>query len=298
MSLLDDFAKFSGYQLASGDIDPMYPVLKEVYRAEALDPEIALWRTLLYVTWYHIGTAEAVWTRFPEPGLLDRPLSYYPTGIERRGFRGNDKGQALVNEVLTHLTEHYGSLVKWVDAIRHSTKPDAFLGWTEARKEFEGFSGNGPWSSYKWVDLLKNVHGYPFEAPDIGVGGQGDTAGPVCGMVALTGLSARDCITNFRKQRELLEMTRALGAPLGGLDQLETCLCDFNSLLKGSYYSGRDLDMLMQQLGGCSPVFWRARSAVFDDRSLGEVQGWHGIRKARDKVYSQGGRVLAPWDPL
>lgn len=281
--LFDDFCRFAKAQIESGDIDPMYPLLRRFYANEELDREQALWRTLLYVAWYHVGSAEKVWRAVPEP----RPLTAHdvrglPTGIERRAFRGNTNAALFLNAALGRA----GKLASWVDSFGEGTR-----GWDRAREEIRALPWCGPWASYKFADLMKHVHGLPLEASDIGVGGASETAGPIPGMVRLTGEPWKECAQNVGLQRRLLALACDAGVPFAGLDQLETALCDFNSLCKGGYYVGHDIDDNMTKLRDSGAGLWESR-AVFDDRWRGEVGGWFGVRKPMKTVYSKAGRVL------
>jgi hypothetical protein len=280
--LFADFCRFAKAQVESGDIDPMYPTLKRFYAAEKIGPEAALWRTLLYVTWYHVGSAERAWTRWPSPGELPvHAVASFPTGTERRGFRGLSGAGRAVAFVRGVLRAAGGNLSRWVESFGEGQE-----GWKAARRALEAIDGAGPWASYKWTDLLVSVHGLPFEATDIGVGGQGETAGPVCGMVLLTGRPWKDCATKVYLQRGLLDAALLAGVPFRGLDQLETALCDFNSLSKGGYYHGHDIDQQMSQLSGSGAGLWEARTASFADRFRGEASGWIGVRKDWKRAYA------------
>lgn len=286
----EDFILFARAQIASGDIDPTYPLLRSYYKAEQLDDETALWRTLLYVTWYHIGSAETAWKRYPKPGPLDgNVIMALPTGVERRGFRGAS-GCNLARAFVANVLKRAGSdgLWRWMKSC--GTGED---GWRNVRQELEAVSGAGPWASFKWADLMRNVHGFCIEAPDIGVGGKGEMAGPIPGMVALTGRPWKECANDVGLQKELLARAVARGVPFGGLDEMETCLCDFNSMLKGGYYVGHDLDDQMTKLQGSTAGLWEARRC-FDDKWRGELgqPTWFGVDKKRKTVYRDQGVIL------
>jgi len=79
----------------------------------------------------------------------------------------------------------------------------------------------------------------------------------------------------------LLDECRDLGVPFAGLDQLETSLCDVNSLRKGHYYVGHDIDLMMKHLSGAGENFWTARRKVIPGEYLGELWGWQGVRKEK-----------------
>lgn len=288
MAIFDDFCKFANLHVTSGDVDPMYPVLRNVYEWDRLSPEIKLWRTLLYVTWYHVGTAEFMWTGIPAPRLVHPDeVEGLATGIERRGFRGNTKAANFINDALNLNLFGKKGLLGWLEF-------KGPLGWRYARQAFEGLRGAGPWASYKWADLLLNVVGVPILADEIGIGGGGKTAGPIPGLAYVTGEPLNECIWDPNVWRTLFNQCLMLGVPFQGVDQLETSLCDFNSLVKGRYYVGHDIDMQMEQLKGCHNKFWEARARSFEPKWLGEIGGWNGVRKSLKTTYRDKGVI---WEP-
>jgi hypothetical protein len=108
-------------------------------------------------------------------------------------------------------------------------------------------------------------------------------------MVRLTGQPWKRCATDVMLQRQLLLECRDRGVPFNGLDQLETALCDFNSLCKGTYYVGHDIDQQMDQLKNLGREWWDARKAAFPSGYLGEVSGWPGVRKELKRQYADDG---------
>ena len=293
--LFPAFVGFARQHVASGDIDPTYPVLRNVYKAERCDIDHALWRTFLYVVWYNLRSAEAMWKIAPAPASLPVPellASGLPaTGTERRGFRGLAGYRLARAHVDAVLMRTGGDLRGWVES---AAGPGGEEGWRRIRKEWQTLPHGGPWSSYKWADLLAHVHGYPITADDIGVGGGSPTAGPIPGMVALTGESWKRCAADVPFQRELLARCHDQGVSFSGLDQMETSLCDFNSMLKGGYYVGHDIDQQQQVFQTSSAVWWEARAASFRPKYLGESNGWIGVRPKLNDHFKKTGKVWFP----
>jgi len=179
---LKAFCEFAKAHIKSRDIDPAYPVLRHCL-TEFDDRPDRIWRTILYVTFYDLGSTELAWAKYPTPPGNVAPFAL-PTGVERRGFRGQpDRVAANLNGVL-EAGRVAGGLDKWVD---EQIGDGGEAGWTRARLAFEALPFCGPWASYKWADLLKHTLDEPIDAPDIGVGGRGKTAGPIPGMEWLTG---------------------------------------------------------------------------------------------------------------
>lgn len=256
--LREDFFRFSALQLDSGDIDPAYPLLSAFLTGREL--ETSLWALALFVAHYHLGSFETAFAMTESDWA--RPLPPLPTGVERRGFRG---ASAKLSAHLAAVRQHR-PLALWLsDALPH--------GWDAVRSQYELLPFCGPWSSYKWADLLANVLSLPLVATSIG-----ETGGPVETMARFPGATPAG----------LLAEGRARGVAFRGLDQVETCLCDFGSLLKGHYYPGHDIDQMMSQLGPAS-AFWRLRRATFRPEHLGEIGGWSGIRKGLLRRYADSG---------
>lgn len=285
--LFQDFKTFACGQLLTTDIDPAYPVLRHHFRTEGWSKERRIWATILYVTAYHLGSAYALWKFYPKPGKIDF-LPHFRTGIERRGFRG-EHGAALAQKHLNHICDWvhnsiYKDLVGWLEA--HAGY-GGITGWANVRRAFEQFPYCGPWASYKFADLVKHVLGYPIVAPDLGVGGGGATAGPIPGLVLLTGEPWDKCARDITLQKDFLDYCLNSGIPFAGFDQLETSLCDFNSLVNGRYYLGHDIDMMMEQIGeGQAQPLWEARISAIPQACRGEHnQRWFGVRKELKKMY-------------
>ena len=281
------FCRFSTAHVLSKDIDPAYPMLKDVYEHLNLTLDERVWRTVLYTCFYSLGSAELAWDRYPTPPDRVEPFCL-PTGVERRGMRGQpDRVADHLNDVLT-AAQAFGGVGRWAQeqACQRGTE-----GWDNTRQAFESLRHCGPWASYKWADLMKHTLGFDIEASDIGVGGRGKKAGPIPGMVWLTGMDWKECANDISSQKLLLKICRDKGVPFAGLDQLETSLCDVNSMIKGRYYVGHDIDLMMTQLQTATPMFWESRSRVFDPQWLGENGGWFGSRHELESLFKIRGEV-------
>jgi hypothetical protein len=273
-----DFIRFAQLQLSTRDIDPAYPVLKSAFDAEAIDTETRLWRLVLYLTYYNLTSAAEAWTRTPQPSL--EGIDALPTGIERRGMRGNPEAVRKFIKSLLDKRRQCGSLEKWIERDFGMIPSRS---WRRIRESMETCWGAGSWASYKWADLLKNVMQYPITADDIGLGGGSTTAGPVPGLALLTGEPVEKCFKDVALQVKTYEEMR-LHVPFEGLEEFETALCDFNSLSKGNYYVGHDIDQMAERLPEGS-IFWAARRASLPNQCLGEIQGWSGVRKELKSLY-------------
>lgn len=283
-----DFCEWSRWHLWSGDYDPIYPWLKQVFTFQDLTERERLWRLYLYVAFYHLGSCLTLWRHdgYDEPTVIPEADLALPTGTERRCFRGQPAPAHTNIKQAVETGALEPSLWNTLSGER---------GWDEARDQFESIPWNGPWASYKWADLLAHVMDYDITASDLGVGGNSKTAGPIPGMVKVTGADWKRCANDVSFQKELLAATRSQGVPFTGLDQLETCLCDYNSAIKGHYYVGHDIDLYGSQLDFAPPVYWEARQETFPHLFLGERHGWEGVREDLQTLYRDHG-VIRWWE--
>ena len=290
---LRDFARFGRAMILNGDIDPQFWILRYMYKKLELDRNTALWWTCIYLLYYHLGSAVQAWKRYPELDIIrkkdwSRDLPYFK---QRRCFRGNEHAR---NQINTIVKVSDGDLATWIDNL---VGDGGELGWTRVRKAMSELPYHGPWSSYKFCDMMKFVHSYPITAPDIGTK-PGATAGPIAGLNSLTGLDWKKCVNDNQLHRDLLQMTVDLGAPVNGLDQLESMLCDYQSLINGRYYVGHDIDRDQVQLelerrrNSVLDILWEARLHIFDERLLGELGGWSEVRSHLNKVYKDRRRII------
>lgn len=290
---LRDFAMFGRAMILSGDIDPQFPILRHMYEYLELDRNTALWWTCIYLLYYHLGSAVQAWKRYPKPDIILKKdwSSDLPYFKQRRCFRGNKHARNQIN-TLVSLSD--GDLVTWIDNLVSTNREKS---WTRIREAVSELPYHGPWSSYKFCDMMKFVHSYPITAPDIGTK-PGATAGPIAGLNTLTGLGWNRCAGDSQLHRDLLQMVIDLGAPVNGLDQLESMLCDWQSLNNGRYYLIHDIDRDLAQLETVgksdryAKILYETRYQIFDKRFLGELNNWKGVRSELNSVYRDRRRII------
>jgi hypothetical protein len=284
--LIADFTEFCLPYLYSKDNDPAYPVLREVQRMRGLSLKECTWHNWLYLIWYNLGSAEEIFSNNTKPidrvSLMSLNLNVLPTGTERRGVRGVN-GLNIAKVLLDH---YFQVEVITLETLMHKS-------WWYLFESIQNIPYCGTWAAYKWCDLCKNVLCLDICADDIGMGGKGKNAGPVPGMVQLTGESWKSCALNIDLQRELYNyLVLRKSIPFKGLEEMETALCDFNSLTHGRYYVGHDIDKQQEDIKGLPLLYWKAREHVFPGSFLGEKNGWSGVRKHLCTLYRDNGIIF------
>jgi hypothetical protein len=295
----DDFVTFGRLMIASRDLDPLYDVLVSLYEAKGLNEERRLWFTALYLAYYNLPSAAAAFyvvpslRHFEEYAMHDSVVSEvikgYPTGIERRGLRGG--------KVIDHLRDYarqvkvIGTQLGWLaTAFRpHSTPEENYEDfWNLAQVPW----GNGRWAAYKWAELLKTVHRYPLAAPDLRLP---FCSGPKEGLCWLFGEEKNAPVEHLNMLAEALKLRLEVAGLHVSWEELETLLCNFNSMRKGKYYVGHDIDELQVRLYQANAWFpepselqwlWKAREDALPREYLGEMNNIMTPEAIRERMHN------------
>lgn len=283
MTLLDDYLRWHRLQVETGDIDPAYPVLRTV--GLAVGPEAAAWLCFHHTSHYHIGSALRSFSYGPGEAL---PISLLklPTGTERRGNRDPRKFAAHWEDLRKKVAAYGGA-----DAFLTPTRSGR-AGWREIVERVEGVHGNGRWAGYKIAEVAQKVLGKPISAPDAG---HANSTGPRKGLARLEkvppGNTPRVIAYLDARTRWLQEKAKE-----PDVAQIETSLCDFNSLCSGHYYLGHDIDQQLEHLlavpSDLTPLALEARRKAFPRRYLAEIRGRNGVDKMRRTAYRDKGKIL------
>jgi hypothetical protein len=276
---MDDFIYFCRLQLDTGDYDAHIPFLKEL--SDGMHYEEAARLGFLYMAYYNEASAYLAHTNFRGYPHLD-----LPTEVQRRNLYSKEQMQMH----LAHL-EDYGP---WEVQLR------ACGSWEDLLSKIADIYGNGRWAAYTTSELLMHLLCLPVEPTSFEIL---MSSGPRQGLGWLG-----YCETEESAHEVHNIMQVELGVDIH-LSQMESLLCDWAGMCKGTFYAGRNIDRqqgrivkvarLVRDRGGDHSVLQRlleVRRAVFPADSLGENNGWCGIDKARLKVYKETRRVLAPWE--
>lgn len=298
--MLADADLFAEWHVRSGDVDPVYPVLAAIIGDDglALSPDEAAELVLLYVAYYSLPSALRAWLegwRLGTP-LTDEQLRY-TTGTERRGHRDVRQFRNHLDALATIVSAHGG--------------PAAFLDpktitpqrrWESLQRRIASVHGNGRWAGYKLGEICDTVLGLRCPPPDAG---HAFSSGPRKGLADLFPETAKIAGHDPRSVAVLDGFTDTLverwGLPVA---QVETVLCDWHSMTKGAYYVGHDIDLMNTQMARelhdrstsavrkAGNLMARARLVSFDERWLGELQGWAGVRPALKRAYLDRKEVI------
>jgi len=265
--------------------------------------------SFLYVAWYNLPSA---WRAF---NMMTYPMELmcnwidpkWPTGTERRANRGG--------KVIEHIQDYFlkiaGSKNQWswyTEGLMPADKLGVYSevltelhdNWYVLNDRIQTLYMNGRWAGYKHCEVLQKVNGLPVTAPHMG---HANSSGPREGLgmlydtgglennspdvIAELDMMSLDLVARLNEATELdLEV-----------EDVETILCNWKSMMKGKYYVGHDIDELQEQILRAvergilsnqeARYLWRARKAVLPHEYLGELNGWEGVDKRRMKAYRE-----------
>lgn len=303
------FAAFGREHLKSEDIDPVYPVLKWIQRDLSL--EEAMWSTFLYVAWYNLPSGLEVFSHWPTPdrGILEwLETVRYPTGVERRNLRGG-RVYAHIKSYLDTMEDYSTQYAFWFKDVPHrrpKTLEERQDNWRQVNENIRELFGNGRWAAYKMCEVFVRVNGLSIiEAPDMG---NAHSSGPRHGLARFYGEvegEHSDAIQLLDAMGEDLQyrVSRAIGEHVD-IEHLETMLCDWNSVAKGKYYVGHDIDQMLEQAvrakedGKLSEKNYRlilaARKETLPHEYLGELGSppWYTVDPDRKKHYVNRDKII------
>lgn len=306
---LKDFIYFSQRQYDCLDYDPFHPMLWHLQKG--MDTETALWHSVLYMAFYNMGSFHVVFNNCDVLKMPPEWTAKLPVGTQRRNLRGG--------RVLKHLADFIkqakkaGGLDNFLaQGMRGSWLHKPKANWRWLTWSVNGVWGNGRWSTYTSSELFQKANGLPVLPTDImNEGSSGPRTGLsyVYNLIPPKGAKVVPLLDKLALQfYELVKPQIKTNIPYlpkrhYDLGMVESQLCDFNSLRKGRYYIGRDIDRDQDRLRETSKALkllgrkdklddvWAAREAVFDVRYLGEFSGWTGRTQDALRFYLKTGKV-------
>jgi hypothetical protein len=295
VTLADDYRRFHRLAVETGDVDPVYPVLRHYAGTATQSTEERLRLTFLHVAYYNLASAIRVWW---DLGTQAEQLRL-PTGHERRAHRNEGKLTRHLAQ-LDYIAKDRGGYSGFLErAMEGARTPEER--WEAISDAVLSMYGNGRWAAYKTCEMLAKVNGYELHAPDMG---HAYSSGPRQGLELLviglpTGNGRYHVQMLDAASRALVGVLAESGLPGADNETVETTLCDFHSMVTGGYYVGHDIDSLLAVLtpydGKSLPghgVLMEARRASFPDPYLGELHGWSRPDRVRKRVYQRTRQIV------
>jgi hypothetical protein len=292
----------------SHDLDPLYPVLRKL--ENNFNREQSLWLSFLYVAWYNLPSAWKMFcmTTYPTELACLWVDPKWPTGTERRANRGGKVIEHIQDYMLkiagSRNQHHWYTKDLQLDEGVWAVTDELEGNWEILNSRLQTLHMNGRWAGYKHCEVLQKVNDIPVTAPHMG---HVNSSGPRQGLAMLYdcgGLTdnSPDTIAELDAMGwDLVVRLRKATSLHLEVEDVETILCNWKSLMKGKYYVGHDIDELQEQILKAeergilskeeAAYLWRARKAVLPHEYLGELQGWHGVDRRRMQAYRATGKI-------
>lgn len=282
--MFPDYQRFHGLALKTRDVDPVYPVLKDLADTGGLSEEDRIRLVMLHVAYYHMGSALAA---------FEGRISVLPCATERRGHRDPKKLQRHLDD-LKSIGDGPGGFSAWFS---YDLRGEPRECWNRVTERLLGVYGNGRWAAFKTAEMLWKVCGFPIQAPDMG---HAYSSGPRQGLKLLVPNlpegNSRETVRRLDELSEELCVSLRESGLAASVEEVETTLCDFHALVEGRYYVGHDIDQMLRQLldvqSGLTKWALASRREVLPEAYLGEVHGWSGPDRERKSVYKRTGKIV------
>lgn len=285
---LDDLVEFARIMVAANDLEPWAGMLAELYAADDIDREAALWLVKLYNAYDALGSAWGAYRRWPTPQHWHdaddkRAAAMFPCTQERRNLRGGKVVQHL--QSFTNQISGYGH-EPWLKHGLKTGRPGAdFLTLADHVRKIWGV---GRQTAFEWAEFLGKVVAFPVLAPNAMLW---ESEGPRRALQRLYGNPSPTPQWLDARSKECREYLAERGVEMAWWD-FETVICDFNVMRDGRYYPGRHLAALREEIN----------EAKGDDRRMLDAAwarlvppAWQdiapGIDKTKLPVYRDTGEI-------
>jgi len=286
------FIRFSQRQYDALDYDPFHPIFK--YVSDNASKEGGLWASTLFMAFYNDGSAYLAFKNHKPLQDMKPDFSKLPIGLQRRNLRGGliDKYFYMFNRQV----KRYGSIFKF---LTHNFTGDKRKDWYLLQETLNSVWGNGRWSSFTLGEMYQKVNGLPVLPCNLM---NENSSGPRAGLELLMGkavskqkdkmlqeLNDKADVLFKRAKKKIKTNIPYLRKGHYDYAMMESQLCDTQSLLKGRYYIGRDIDRSQELIIDSYKVakqldlkadtineLWNIRSEVFPHEMLGELNDWVG----------------------
>lgn len=304
------FAEFCRYEIAAGGPDPHMRLVGEICRHEQSSWIETAWRGLCYCSVYNVPTAVVLWTHWPAERVRATSVVELTEWL-RNNWRGiafrRERKAVRTPEKLARCLHSAAEWVRELPAKRMEGQLwfDPSLGQV-ARFEMAyddacSVYGFGRYIGQKYVEYAHRYMGTAAAAYDIRPRGGWSPRAALALLFpehepALNGGDSpeelRIADMCAREARERLNNNGIL------LDWylLQVLLCDYKQSAVGRrQYPGKSQDTEMEYNAKIAPhwgecqVMWDARRRIIPDTCLGELQGWHGVRKELGYVLTKHG---------
>lgn len=280
-----------GVELVGGTTPHVLMTVESMNRLD--DPLEKLWFAGCYALAYNWPTAERIWQQW-RPGDFDPDL--FLPWLERNwaGLPIRKERKAIYRK--EYFTESARSYLAFATELAAADPAD----WPQDYENAYSYFGQsckymGRYIGIRWLEVCRRAFGLPWRMPDVRAdGGEHPRKAlallyPQDAPLLLGGNGKREiAVTDLAADRLLVDMALEYGIS-SDYYELQSLLCEYKqSYLGKKHYPGKSIDTEMDYFrrvydhwGAAAreeSTFYDVRARLFPDYSLGEIQGWDGVR--------------------
>jgi hypothetical protein len=272
------------------DIDPAFPMMREIFRRYKLSYEQQLWNTFLYTVFYHIGSVFLVSQEFPDYEKVNLPRLFRWF----RKFDNNERRSLFQKDRIRHALPCGGNpgkyqferLVESYFQVVGASQKNFIEGVTTASdmlKRICTVNGIGRHAGLAYVETLIRCVGVKLEP---------DTYANIAGNESHQGFAyfaGKDAVSPNEAAEIVGELMPKLAAAYPDIPVdamwMETVGCAFRKLVEGRLYLGYYLDRQADEINTTSALplacgahwetLWQMREEIFPTEYLNRS----GLRK-------------------
>jgi hypothetical protein len=308
----DLFKQYYKLMMYSGDCDPAYPALNYVCDRLESNPNQRYWLSFLYGATYSVPSSYFFFNEFPDPENVNmgRVNRWWEKNKKRVDFQSDRKK-----------FQNFGgkqSFPTCVDSFLRLTNKNPekayskFLEIQDLEKRYEAvynFSDNivtfGRFTLFNFLEALNEITNLKTAPNVLNLREAESSRNGLCyacdkpEFVTLHHSPPKEPINFDFLQQNLVKMKEELQKECPELNvnfwNLETVLCAFKKLFWNDRYFGYYIDRQQEEIsfmeksvpeGVDWSLLWDFRKEYFDNKLLGELNGWKGIRKERMSIFN------------
>lgn len=295
--------------IETGDCDPAYPVLKYVANKHNLNIEERFWLAFLYSTCYASPTAWAMFVTMRKYIDIDKKfLDKWWNTYKSKLLFCTDRAKVKNFDKLVPMLLSYKELIG-----NNQERRFQLLQFHTPEKTYEtvyGYLSNiyyvGRFSLFLITEIINVLTGFPMRPNSLDLSNAESCRNGLCyaigadNWIHFHGKEGKDWKGLTKEQYDYLykmldRLVKESKAEYPNLDisywNVETTLCAYKKYYWKTRYIGYYIDRQqaglvameknLPELSKDWNLFWEARKNTLDNRYLGELHNWNGIRKEK-----------------
>lgn len=253
---------------------------------------------------YCVESAIILFEKHREAGRLEEAslLTLKPLLV----FQSDRKYMAMKDSFQRTVRDFYETHPVAEAFLRKTTKSNGEISLERAIREIQSWVMYGRFAAFLFLEMFVALAGLPYENTTIDWK-NGNTA--TSGLLNLFGYDREAAyfdqkgtlIRSYEEMDKMLQTVVICVRETGGnanVTQIETSLCAYRKLYKGSRYNGYYLDRMLEELVKYEKLYpeltaelYELRGILFSHKYLGEKNKWNGIRPKMKKYYLNTGAI-------